>query len=250
VPYVQVHGRAMQTTDKSTTRRPRRSRWGRRLLFVIIVGGVAGFALTRYEMRPVPVPIVTPRLSVFQATMEQAYPTIVRAAKLTASQIPGGESMPAGQLMSAAASGGFRRLDDPSLAQLVLLSAELAQRADPETCAMLWSGGAGAAFVPAIEKLPADQQHKWARIFDHAALASIEGLPLRPPPTATEFQEALNRTMLRSPPSDLNAIKAVVEDGEHQDAAQKCDAARAMYAALLRTDYDDAVTIERGLLNR
>jgi hypothetical protein len=229
------------------TEKPRPSRWGRRLLFVVILGLVGGFALTRYEMRQATVPI--PPLSVFQATMEQAYPTIVSAAKLTASQIPGGELMPAGQLMSAAASSGFRRLDDASLVEMVLLSAELAQRADTETCAMLWSGGPGEAIVPAIEQLPANQQHKWARIFDHAALATIEGLPLRPAPTAAEFQAALNRTMLRSSQSDLNAIKAMVEDPNHQGASQKCDAARGMYAALLRTDYADAVTIERGLLN-
>ena len=182
--------------------------------------------------------------------MEQAYPTIVGAAKVTASQIPGGDSMPPGQLVSVAASSGFRRLDDASLAKLAWLSAELANRADTATCAMLWNGGAGQAIVPAIEELPVDQQRKWARIFDRAALATVSGLPVRPAPSPAEFQSALSRAMLRSSSSELGAIKAVIDDPDHQSETQKCEAVRGIYAAMMRADYADAITIQRALLNQ
>ncbi|HUA33422.1 MAG TPA: hypothetical protein VMA09_07445 [Candidatus Binataceae bacterium] len=228
--------------------RPRRSRWGRRLLFVIILGLVAGFILTRYDMHP-SAEGNQPE-SVFQATLVQSYPTISRATNQIASQAAGGSSMTASQLLTAAANDGFRRLDDASLGKLLWLSSELANRANTQSCAMLWSGGAGEAFVPAIEQLPVDQQRKWGRIYDRAALASINGLPVRRAPNPQDFQAALSRTMMYMPANDLNAIKAMINDPVHQSDAQKCAAVRAIYAGMMRADYADAITVERGLLHQ
>jgi hypothetical protein len=237
--------------SKPAKTQPRkRSRWGRRLLFVIILGLVGGFALTRYEMPQVAQQMAqnVPPQSVFQASLVQAYPTIAQATRQIASKTPGGGST--NQLVSAAATDGFRRLDDAWLAKLVWLSAELANRADTQTCAMLWSGGEGAAIVPAIEQLPVDQQRKWARIFDRAALASVNNLPLRPAPSAAEFQAALSRTMLTATPDGLSAIKTMIDDPQHQSDAAKCAAVRAIYAGMMRANYADAITVERGLINQ
>jgi hypothetical protein len=219
-----------------------RSRWGRRLLFVIVLFAVAGFVMTRYAMQR-----QGPPRSVFQATLEQSYPNIAKAMDTVAMRTPNGAAMTASQLMSAAAISGFRSLDDQSLMNFTVLRSELALQSDVATCAGLWSGNPQ-NLVPAIEALPDDQQRQWAELFDRAAVATINRAPSPPAPSPAAFQQAMNRAVGGMSSSDAQLLNSVLEDPQHQAPADQCAAARALYAAIEHANHDDAVTITRGML--
>jgi hypothetical protein len=153
----------------------RRRRW-RRVGLVIALGALAGFALVWYAVQG-------GRQPVFDATLEGAYPDISRAMQAVAATTPDGASMSSGDLFRIVTRSGFRRLDDQSVLEFVQLRANLAQTDDAATCAELWSGNTR-NLVPAIEAQPNDQQRQWAELFDHAALATINNLPIMPSPTA------------------------------------------------------------------
>jgi len=140
-----------------------------------------------------------------------------------------------------------RRLDDQSLLKLTSLRADLAQRSDVATCAALWSGDS-VNLVPAIETLPDDQQRQWAQLFDQAAMATANGVPVQSAPTPAQFQAALNRIMAGLPPSDIEAVSAAVHNPAHPSPEQECEAVRAFYGRLVHANPGDAVVITRGLL--
>ncbi len=220
----------------------KRSRWGRRLLIVIVLFALAGFALMRYAMqRQGP--------SVFQATLEESYPNVAKAMDSVARRSPDGASMTASQLMSAAAVSGFRGLDDQSLMNFTTLRSELAAQSDVTTCAGLWSGNPQ-NLVPAIEALPDDQQRQWAELFDRAAVAAMNGAPGLPAPSPAAFQQSMNRIVGQMSSSDAQLLKQVLEDPQHQTPANQCAAARAFYGAITRGNQTDVVTITRGMLNQ
>jgi hypothetical protein len=231
---------ANQTLGAGAPKVRKRSRWGRRLLIVIVLFALAGFALTRYAMqRQGP--------SVFQVTLEQSYPNIAKAMDTVAMRTPGGASMTASQLMGAAAISGFRSFDDQSLMNFTMLRSELAQQSDAATCASLWSGNPQ-NLVPAIEALPDDQQRQWAELFDRAAVATMNRAPSPPPPSPVVFQQAMNRVVGGVSASDAQLLKSVLEDPQHQTQTDQCSAARALYAAIEHANHDDAITITRGML--
>jgi hypothetical protein len=230
---------AKQTPNATAPQR--RPRWGRRLLLVIVIFVVAGFALTEYAVRN------PPASSTFQTTLEQGYANISKAAVITAGQVPGGQSMPADEVFRATAHGGLQRLDDASISTLIRLRADLAVRADPKTCAALWSGD-NLNLIPAIESLPDDQQQAWAQLFDQAAAATVNNMPIRPAPSPEQYQEAFNRTMAGLEPSEFEEIESVVTSPEHQSRRDQCIAARLFYGRLNQMNNADALIVTRSRL--
>jgi hypothetical protein len=200
--------------------------------------------LTRHAMRRAGAPE-----SVFQTTLEDGYPQIVKAMDVVALQSPVTASMPVAGVLRVVASEGFRRLDDQSLLRLTSLRADLAQQSDLATCAGLWSGDLSNP-VPAIEMLPDAQQREWAQLFDRAAIAAANHTTPLPAPSPAQFQLALNRMVAAMPPADFDLITSVLDDPRHQSQDLECRAARTLYAALARGNQDDAVTIARGLINQ
>jgi hypothetical protein len=233
---------ASQTPDAGAPKARKRSRWGRRLLIVIVLFAIAGFALTRYAMRQ-----QGPPPSVFQMTLEQNYPMIAKAMSVVASQTPGGASMPKNQLLGLVAKSGFERLDGESLLLLVRLRSQLADSSNTVGCAALWSGD-NRNLVPAIEALPDHQQQLWARMFGQTAAAVANGMPVTPAPTPEQFQSALGRIIASLQPAEVEQIKGVVEDPSHQTAADECNAARTLYQAMLKANRIDVAVVARGLL--
>jgi hypothetical protein len=171
---------------------------------MIVLGALAGFALVWYAVQGEQQPV-------FDATLEGAYPDISRAMQAVAATTPDGASMSSGDLFRIVTRSGFRRLDDQSVLEFVQLRANLAQTDDAATCAELWSGNTR-NLVSAIEAQPDDQQRQWAELFDHAALATINNLPIMPSPTADQLQVALSRTSAKLSRSDFDLVKSAVED--------------------------------------
>jgi hypothetical protein len=232
---------ANQTSRMTATRR--RSRWGRRLLLVIVLFLVAGFALTEYAVRNASPP------SAFQTTLEQGYANISKAAVITGAQIPGSQSMPADEVFRATAAQGLQRLDDPSIMTLIRLRADLADRTDPKTCAALWSGD-NVNLVSAIESLPDDQQQEWAQLFDQAAAATVNNVPIRQAPSPEQYQEAFNRTMAGLGPSEFEEIENAVANPDDQSPRDECIAARLFYGRLKQMSNADALIVTRSRLYR
>lgn len=229
-------------TAKATAPR-RRPRRGRRLLLVIVIFLFAGFALTWYAVRNAPTP------SAFQTTLEQGYANISKAAVITAGRVPGSQSMPANEVFRATAADGLERLDDASIMTLIRLRADLANRADPKTCAALWSGD-NVNLVAAIESLPDDQQQQWAELFDRAAAATVNNTPIRPAPSPEQYQEAFNRTMAGLGPSEFEEVASTVTNPDHQTARDQCIAARLFYGRLKQMSSADALIVTRSRLYR
>jgi hypothetical protein len=225
----------------ATVQSRRKRRWGRKLLLLMVLVS-AGYVLTRYATRRAGAPE-----SVFQTTLEDGYPQIVKAMSVVALQSPGTASMPVTDVLRVVATEGFRRLDDQSLLRLTSLRADLAQQSDLAICAGLWSGDPP-NLVPAIETLPDAQQREWAQLFDQAAIATINHTALLPAPSPAQFQLALNRTVAAMPSADFDLIKSVLDDPRHKSQDIECQAARTLYAAIERGNQDDAVTIARGLI--
>ena len=219
----------------------RRSRWGRRLMLVIVLCVAAGFALTWYAIRNAPAP------STFQTTLEQGHANISKAAVITAARVSGGQSMPADEVFRASAKEGLKRLDDASIMTLIRLRADLAARTDPKTCAALWSGD-NLNLVPAIEALPDDQQQQWAELFDQAAAATVNNAPIRSAPSAEQYQVAFNRTMAGLGPSEFEEIEGTVTNPDHQTVRDQCIAARLFYGRLGQMSNADAVIVTRSRL--
>ena len=188
-----------------------------------------------------------PPTSTFQATLEQGYPNISKAAVITVGKIPGNQSMSADEVYRATARDGLQRLDDASLMTLIRLRADLANRADLKACAALWSGD-NANLVPTIETLPDDQQHQWAELFDQAAAATVNGIPIRPAPSASDYQQAFNRTMVGLGPSEFEQIEASVTKPDSQSPQDRCIAARLFFGRLSQMNNADALIVTRATL--
>jgi len=184
----------------------------------------------------------------FQQEMQVNYRDLFEAAIITGAQDPNGASMPLERLLAAASRDGLQRLGDQSIAELIRLRSELADRADLSTCAGLWSGSMARGFVPAVESLPPQRQREWAQLFDQAARATINRMPVRPAPTPDQYQPALTRMMSRLPPADLEALRSALDDSARLTPAQECKAVRVFYGALMRTNHADAVTLSRAML--
>jgi hypothetical protein len=232
---------ANQTVSAGAPKVRRRSRWGRRLLIVIVLFAIAGFALTRYVMQQ-----QGPQPSVFRATLEQGYPNIVKAMSINDANVPGGKMNP-DEVLRFTAKDGLQRLDDASIAKLVQLRARLAGEADQRTCAALWSGDR-MNLVPAIESLPDDQQRQWATLFDQAAAAVVNNAPRRPAPTAEQYQEAFNRTMVGIDPADFQLIESAAAQSNASSPPDECKAARIFYGRLAQMNNDDALVVTRATL--
>ncbi len=185
--------------------------------------------------------------SVFASAMQNDYRNIFEAALLTGVQAPNGQSMPLDQLLALSSRDGLQRLDDGSISDLVRLRQELAQQSDTAPCAGIWSGSIARNLVPAIEKLPDDQQRQWAAIFNRAAEATINKVPIRPAPTPDQYQPALNRMLSGVSPADLQAINSAI-DSTNLSPDQECSAVRAFYGGMVRANPADAVMIARALL--
>src|SRR5208337_3996615 len=186
--------------------------------------------------------------SPFQRAMERDYKKLFEATIIVGAQAPNGSAMPTDQLLALASRDGLQRLDDAEILELIRLRSELVRRADTTSCAGIWSGAAVGKLIPAIEKLPADQQRQWAALFNRAAQATIDKVPVRPAPTQDQFQSALNRMVGRLPPPDLEAIDAAINDPAHQTPEQECSAVRGFYSAMARCKRADAVTVARAHL--
>jgi len=186
--------------------------------------------------------------SPFQRAMERDYKNLFEATIIFGAQAPNGSAMPTDQLLALASRDGLQRFDDAEILELIRLRSELVRRADTTTCAGIWSGAAVGKLVPAIEKLPADQQRQWAALFNRAAQATIDKVPVRPAPTRDQFQSALNRMVGRLPPLDLEAIDAAINDPARLTPEQECSAVRVFYGAITRANRADAVTVARAHL--
>ena len=232
---------ASQTLGAGAPKARKRSRWGRRLLIVIVLFALAGFLLMRYAMQAQQQP------SPFEAELDRSYPNVKRAMKTVAASLPNGSSLPDSQLMAIVARTGFQRLDDQSILDLIALRAQLAQESDVETCAGLWSGDAP-AMIPAIEALPDDQQRQWGQLLDRAALATINNSPAMPIPSNEVLQAALNRASAKLSPADVELLRTMLGQPGNQASSDRCRAARIVWGAMLTAPRNDAVTIARALI--
>jgi hypothetical protein len=231
---------ANQTPGAGAPKVRKRSRWGRRVLIVVVLFAIAGFALMRYAMQQ------GPPASVFQTTLEQSYPNLVKAMSIKGTDAAGGKTNP-DEVLRITAKDGLQRLDDSSITTLIQLRSELAAGADQKTCAALWSGD-NMNLVPAIESLPDDQQRQWATLFDQAAVAVANNAPPRPAPTAAQYQEAFNRTLVGIDPADFQLIESAVTQSNASSPADQCKAARIFYRRLAQMNNDDALTVTRATL--
>lgn len=179
--------------------------------------------------------------------MERNYQNVFAAAMIIGAQTPNGASIPLERLLALTSRDGLQRLDDPSIGNLIRLRSEFANSGDTVTCAGIWSGSTG-NLVPAIEKLPTDQQRQWADLFNQAALAIMQRVPARPAPAPDQFQPALNRMLTGLPQTDFEAINTAIQRSSPLTPVQECDAARAFYRALTRANPADAIVVARTMM--
>jgi hypothetical protein len=214
---------------------------------LVVAYGMGAILAAWATVSPAAGPQAAATPSVFASAMQNDYKNIFEAALLTGAQAPNGQSMPVEQLLALASRDGLQRLDDRSIDDLVHLRLELAQRSDTATCAGIWSGSIARNLVPAIEKLPADQQRQWASIFNSAAQATINKTPIRPAPTPDQYQPALSRMLNGVPPDDLQAINSAI-DARNLSADQECHAVRAFYGGMVHANPADRIMVARALL--
>jgi hypothetical protein len=187
-------------------------------------------------------------VSAFQQEMQLNYEDMFKAAILTGVAEPNGTSMSLDQLLAAANRNGLQRLNDQWVWELILLRAQIANRANTATCASLWSGSVDSGFVPAIETLDPQQQRLWAEVFDQAARAIVNKAPIRPAPTPEQYKPALTRVMSKMTLSDLEDLNAALSDSSSLTRDQKCGAARGLFTAIARARRADALTVTRAML--
>jgi hypothetical protein len=237
--------------DALANRRPvrRHRRMGRIAAVALsIVFAMAAALVCGAEASAAGSPAASATASEFRKAMERGYQNFFEAALVTGAHAPNGASMSLNRLLALSSRDGLQRLDDGSISDLVRLRSELARESDTATCAGIWSGSIAQNLVPAIEKLPVDQQRQWAMIFNRAAQATINKVPIRPAPTPAEYQPALNRMLTGVAPADLRAIKSALDDSAHPTPDQECRAVRAFYGGMTRANPADAVMVARALL--
>ncbi len=128
------------------------------------------------------------------------------------------------------------------------LRGALARKGDINTCERLWNSREGEWLVAAIEKLPYELQRRWAEMFVAAAMAVLDGQPVRPPPSAEDLRMAL-RVMLdgMSPPAQL-AFLDLTDKKYDPTETERCQGVRLFYGRVEEMDEADALTITRSLL--
>jgi len=189
--------------------------------------------------------------SVFAETIGRSCPALEAAQR--AHLKPAANAAPQEQLdvpkvLQLAGRDGFRRLSDPAIRGMSHLRGSLARRSNIHTCERLWSSHDSEWLAVAIEKLPDDLQRRWAEMFVAAAMAVLEGQPIRPPPSPEDLRMAL-RVMLdgMSPPAQL-AFLDLTDSRSDPTETERCQGVRLFYSRVEQMDEADALTITRSLL--
>ncbi len=151
-------------------------------------------------------------------------------------------------VVQLASRNGFQRLSDPAIRGMSHLRGALARKVDIHTCERLWNSRDSEWLIVAIERLPDDLQRRWAEMFVAAAMAVLEGLPVRPPPSPEDTQMAL-RVMLdgMSPPAQL-AFLDLTDSRSDPNETERCQGVRLFYDRVEQMDESDALIITRSLL--
>jgi hypothetical protein len=190
-----------------------------------------------------------PNQSPFEKALQPYYPDIVKALLINGVVDPDLKGASADQMTAAMVTNGMQMLDDDAALEVLKLRAEMANRANTQVCAHMWTGDYGPSLIEQINALPDNQQRIWAAIFDRAALAIIRGKPRIPPPRREETQEAMRLILNGASPADSSSLVSAARNPQALDSNQLCVATRALYAGATRLPRTDALAIARTILS-
>src|SRR5208283_5522174 len=110
-----------------------------------------------------------PNQTPFEKALQPYYPDIVKALLINSVVDPDLKGDNAEQMTAAMVTNGMQAIDDDTALEVLKLRAALANRANTEVCAHMWTGDYGPSLMQQINALPDNQQRVWAEIFDRAA---------------------------------------------------------------------------------
>jgi hypothetical protein len=192
-----------------------------------------------------------PDRTVFAETIVSSCPALDAARRAHLKPVANAaarEQFNVARVVQLASRDGFQRLSDPAIRGMSHLRGGLARSSNIQTCERLWSSRDSEWLIVAIEKLPGDQQRRWAEMFVAAATAVLEGQPVRPPPSPDDLRMAL-RVMLdgMSPPAQL-AFLDLTDKKYDPTETERCQGVRLFYDRVEQMDEADALIITRSLL--
>jgi hypothetical protein len=190
-----------------------------------------------------------PNQTPFEKALQPYYPDIVKALLINGVVDPDLKGASADQMTAAMVTNGMQVIDDDTALEVLKLRAEMANRANTEVCAHMWTGDYDPSLIQQINALPDNQQRVWAAIFDRAAQAIIRGKPRIPPPQPEETQEAIRLILKRASPTDSSALVSAARNPQATSSDQVCEATRALYAGATRLPRTDALVIARTILS-
>jgi hypothetical protein len=189
----------------------------------------------------------SPGQTPFEKALQPYFPDIVKALLINGAVDPDLEGASAEQMTAAMFTNGLQVIDDDTALEVLKLRSEMANRANTEVCARMWTGDYGPSLIKQIDALPENQQRVWAQIFDRAARAIIRtDEPIPPQPEDTE---AAMRLILNSAePADSSALLSAARNPQAMGSDQLCQATRALYSGAMRLPRKDALAIARAIL--
>jgi hypothetical protein len=184
--------------------------------------------------------------SAYQQELERLAPEITKALQASGRALPktGAEAQGLGATL---ASEGYKRLEDSVLLEMISMRAAMAEVADEQFCAAMWTGSYvwDMAAAP-ILYLPDDRQRRLAQITVAAELAEIQNTPpKRDPPSDAEAESALERLFSGLRADDARFLMAAFRSPLNMRTRDQCRATRLYYPRLREMAPKDALVIFR-----
>lgn len=187
--------------------------------------------------------------SAYQKELELRNPEIVKALKASGRPLPKTPAE-AQALGSELTSEGYKRLGDSVLLEMLSKRVTMAEVADEQYCAAMWTGTYGWDMAAApILYLSDGQQRRWAQINVAAQLVEIRNRPSkRNPPNQTEVRSALEKLIKGLRTDDANFLLAAFKTPLNMTAPDQCRATRLYFRRLKQMAPKDALLIFRSSL--
>lgn len=187
--------------------------------------------------------------SAYQQELEVQTPKIIKAIEASGRPLPktGAEAQSLGARL---AGEGYKRLGDSILLEMLSMLAAMAEVADEQFCAAIWTGSYQWDMVAApILYLPDERQRRFAQITASAELAEIQNRPpKRPPPSEAVMKSPLKRLFDGLRTDDVRFLLAAFKAPLDMTARDQCRATRVYHRRLKQMAPKDALLVFRSTL--
>lgn len=184
------------------------------------------------------------RKSAYQQELEQLAPQITRALQASGRPVAKTEDE-ANALGAGLANEGYKRLSDGDLLGMLSMRIAMAEAADEQFCAAMWTGSYcwDMAAAP-ILYLSDNQQRRLAQLTAVAELAEIHARqPKRNPPDEADVHSALDRLFSGLGTEDAGFLLGALKVPSNMTTQDQCRATRLYYRRLKEMAPKDALVI-------